>query len=128
MYLTHDRMAWKTTKYSSIRELILVYNGTETAFLRDVDVGSNFLVSILSFIDQEDKLPPFLANLQQLLCDNIAFDALRFLYRWQGSLPVLFNKRRVSQFECGYLNQLKEEFDISNPQESKPTKKTPPNA
>lgn len=41
------------------------------------------------------------------------------------------NRRRVSQFERDYINQLKDEYDISNPQESQPpenTKKASTNA
>ena len=110
IYLTHDKMEWRPETYSMVCELILDCNGT------DADVGSNVSVNILYYINQEDKLPPFLTNLPQLLSDNIQFQALQLLYHYQGSLPVLLNKRRSSQFERDYLNQLKEEFDISNPQ------------
>ena len=72
------------------------------------------------YIDQEDKMPPFLANLQQLLCDNIVFQSLQLMYHYQGSVPALFNKRRVSKFEREYIAQLKDEFDVPNPQESQP--------
>ena len=122
MYLTHDQMKWKTDQYSSVRDLILACNGTEPAFLRDVDVGSNFSVNILYYISQEEKLPPFLSNLQQRLCDHIAFDALQTLYQYQGSLPALLNRRRMSQFEREYILQLKQEYKVSNPQESPPPK------
>ena len=101
-------------------------NGTDAVFLHDVDVGSNSSVNIIYFINEEDKLPHFLSNLQQLLCDNIHFAALQLLYRFQGSLPGLLNRRRVSQFEKDYLTQLKDEFQMSKPQESQPPPTTAP--
>ena len=126
MQLTHDKMEWKTNKYSSVRDLILASNGTDDAFLRDVDIGTNSSVNILYYISQEEKLPPFLAKLQQTLCDNIQFQALQLIYSYQGSLPALLKRRRVSQFEKDYLNQLRDEFDISNPQDSQPPPKPNP--
>lgn len=120
MPLTHDKLSWKTDAYSSVRDLILSCNGTEAAFLHDVDVGSKGSVNIIYFISQEEKLPPFLSQLQQLLCDHISFEALQLMYHYQGSLPGLLNRRRVSQFEREHLSQLKNEYDISNSQESQP--------
>ena len=38
----------------------------------------------------------------------------------------MLNRRRVSQFERDYLKQLKEEFDVSNPQDSQPPSKSTP--
>ena len=122
MYLTHDKLEWKTNSYSTVRDLILGCNGTEAAFLHDVDVGARFSVNIMYYIDQENKMPPFLANLQQLLCDNIEFQALQLMYHYQGSVPALFNKRRVSKFEREYIAQLKDEFDVPNPRESQSPK------
>lgn len=92
MSLTHENLAWKIDAYSSVRDLILSCNGTDAAFLHDVDVGSNNSVNIIYFISQEEKLPPFLSQLQQLLCDNICFEALQFMYRYQGSLPGLLKR------------------------------------
>ena len=96
MQLEHDSMEWKTEKYSSVRDLILSCNGTDPVFLHDVDIGSNNSVNVICYINQEEKLPPFLGNLQELLCDNICFRALRQLCQFQGSLPGLLNRRRVS--------------------------------
>lgn len=83
-------------------------------------MGSNGPVNIIYYINQEEKLPPFLSKLQQLLCDNICFQALQLIYKYQGSLIGLLNRRRISQFERNYISQLKDEFDVSNPQESQP--------
>ena len=120
MLLNHERMAWKTDSFSTIRDLILSCNGTDAAYIYDVDTGSNKSANIIYYISEEDKLPPFLSNLQQLLCDHVHFEALQIIYQFQGSLPGLLNRRRVSQFERDYISQLKDDFDISNPQDSQP--------
>ena len=62
MLIDHEKMEWKTSTYSTIRDLILSCNGTDAAFLHDVDVGSNSSVNIIYFIGQEGNCPLFLVD------------------------------------------------------------------